>query len=159
MGPPAPAFLRSCNSLPPTPLEVERAPRPGQKGRKMRPGWRSTRNSKLGRRESPRRWTWAARRQPCAGRSIERQRGGFRKATTITRIREFINCSGITEGWCAGLSCTQQARDFGGATRAEGCGRCEKCAPLTCHPPRRGATAFLSRFAMGERGRNFSEET
>ena len=90
MAPPAPAFLRSCNSLPPTPLEVERAPRPGQKGREMRPGWRSTRNSKLGRRESPRRWTWAARRQPCAGRSIERQRGGFRKATTVTRDREFI---------------------------------------------------------------------
>ena len=34
---------------------------------------------------------WAARRQPCAGRSIERQRGGSRKATTITRIRDTID--------------------------------------------------------------------
>ena len=76
--------------LPPTPLEVERAPRPGQKGREMRPGWRSTRNSKLGRRESPRRWTWAARRQPCAGRSIERQRGGFESKRNSQHLRHFI---------------------------------------------------------------------
>ena len=33
---------------------------------------------------------WAARRQPCAGRSIERQRGGSRKATTITRRSHII---------------------------------------------------------------------
>ena len=49
--------IHASSSLPPTPLKVERAPRPGQKGREMRPGWRSTRNSKPGRRESPRRST------------------------------------------------------------------------------------------------------